>query len=122
MEILSNIAPPEREAAWERITVRAAALHADFPEEAMKFFRTIAGDENPMNRASIAGALSGIASPETVELLLALRLDGSIDVQREAYKRLKQLYLEPPAGLDRGVRARIAACLKEELEKGEWIF
>jgi len=122
LEIMSDIAPPEREAAWERIAVQSASLYADFPEEAAAFFRTIAGDADPLNRASIAGALAGIASPETLDILLALYDDPSLEVRREVLKRLNMLDRAPVPGMDPLYRERIAACLNEEKRKGEWVF
>jgi len=122
LEMMADIAPPEREAAWERIAMQSAELYAEAPEEAVKFLRTIAGDENPLNRASIAGALAGIAAPETLDILMALYLDPSLEVRREALKRLNMLHKDTGVRIDEGYRARIAACLNVEKEKGEWVF
>jgi len=122
LEILSDIAPPEREAAWERISVQSAALYADSPEEAIKFFRTIAGDKNPLNRASIAGALAGIGAPETLDILLSLYQDPSVEVRREALKQFDILHKNADARIDAAHMERIAACLSEEKEKGDWVF
>ncbi len=119
---MADIAPPEREAAWERIAVQSAELYAEAPEEAVKFFRAIAADKEPLNRASIAGALAGIAVPETLDILLELYLDPGVEVRREALKRLNILNKDQSACVDAAYREKIVACLSEEKEKGEWVF
>jgi tetratricopeptide (TPR) repeat protein len=122
LKILTDIAPPEREAAWDRIAFQAANLYAASPEEAVKFLRTISCDENHLNRASIVGALARIGVPATLDILFELYNDKSVEVRREALKHLTKLQQDATIELDATYREKIAGCLREEKAKGDWVF
>ncbi|HAH31442.1 MAG TPA: hypothetical protein DCL44_03905 [Elusimicrobia bacterium] len=122
LEILSGITSPEREAAWERIAVRAADLYETSPEAAIKFLYDLSKDANPLNRASIAGALAAIGAPATLDILFELYNDASMEVRREAIKHLTRLERDLTIAIDEKYREKISACLLEEKTKGDWVF
>ncbi|HAF95315.1 MAG: hypothetical protein A2021_05660 [Elusimicrobia bacterium GWF2_52_66] len=122
LKMLAGITPPEREAAWKRIAARAADLYETSPEETIKFLYNLAKDENPLNRASIAGALAVIGAPATLDILFELYNDASMEVRREAIKHLTGLQRNLTVPIDEAYREKIAGCLREEKEKGDWVF
>lgn len=122
LKILADITPPEREAAWGRIAVRVTDIYEASPEAAMKFLYELAKDENPLNRASIAGALAAIGAPAALDLLFELYTDASLEVRREAIKHLTRLQRDLTIPIDETYRGKISACLREEKAKGDWVF
>ncbi|MFA6433867.1 MAG: HEAT repeat domain-containing protein [Elusimicrobiales bacterium] len=122
LEMLVGITPPEREAAWGRIAGRATDLYETSPEAAIKFLYALSRDANPLNRASIIGALAAIGAPATLDILFELYGDADLEVRREAIKQLTRLQKDLTAPLDEDYRKKISACLGEEKTKGDWIF
>jgi hypothetical protein len=122
LEILVDITPPEREAAWERIAARSADLYETSPEAAIKFLYDLSRDANPLNRASIIGALAAIGAPATLDIIFELYNDASMEVRREAIKHLTKLRQNLTGTIDETYREKISACLREEKTKGDWVF
>jgi len=122
LEILADIVPPEREAAWERISVRAADLYETSPEAAIKFLYALSQDENPLNRASIVGALAGVGVPATLDILFDLYNDPSVEVRREVLKHLAGVQRNLTVRLDGAYREKLDSILRGEKAKGDWVF
>jgi hypothetical protein len=107
--------------AWERIAERTLTLYETSASEAILFLKKLADDEKPVVRMSIIMALSRIAVPETLDMMLAMLKDRDFDVQREAIKGLKSILIEKAGSIAPEYRDKISSLLNHEVEEGGWV-
>lgn len=113
------------EAARERIAVQAKELHSVSGSGCMSFLREMVSNGNPLIRSNIARALSRLAFPETLDMLISLWRDPSPKVRREALRELKNMRDALRRGalnLDEKSAARLTETVKEAISGGDWIF
>jgi tetratricopeptide (TPR) repeat protein len=113
------------EAARERISAQAKELYSASASGCMSFLREMVSNGNPLIRSNIARALSRLASPETLDMLIALWRDPSFKVRREALRELKNMRDALSRGalkLDEKSAVRLTETVKEAVSGGDWIF
>ncbi len=109
----------------ERIAMQSLDLYKTSPSACFEFLKEMASNPNPLVRANIAKALSNLAKPESIELLLVLVEDPFDKVKREALRELKNLKNKIDSGkvtLSPAYFERIKKAIEDEKSAARWIF
>ncbi|PKN00720.1 MAG: hypothetical protein CVU77_08670 [Elusimicrobia bacterium HGW-Elusimicrobia-1] len=113
------------EAARERIAAQAKELHSVSGSGCMSFLREMVSNGNPLIRSNIARALSRLAFPETLDMLISLWRDPSPKVRREALRELKNMRDALRRGalnMDEKSSARLTGAIDEAVAAADWVF
>lgn len=115
----------ELEVYKEKLAVMLKILYETNPKKALGVIHDMVNSQNPFARINIAYSLVEIGTDETISFLIKLYEDADVRVKRETLRqlaRLKQKIQNKEVSLTEELEEKVIAIIKQERQKGEWIF
>ncbi len=109
----------------EKLATMLKILYETNPKKALGVIYDMVNSQNPFAQINVAYSLVEIGTDETISFLIKLYEDTDLRVKREVLRqltRLKQKILNKEVYLPEKLEEKIFAILKQERQKGEWVF
>lgn len=109
----------------EKIADMIKTLYEVNPQRTLNTIEQMVNNQNPFVRMNVVNALSELATEETINYLIKLYNDNDLMVKREALRqliKLQQKIKTKEITLPQQLEQEVLQIVKEEKQKGEWLF